>query len=95
MEMATFVLLIPLSYLCDKIAAPRILLASSIGTVLSLLFAFVCIHDKRMWLLYSAIIAIIPGVAWGLVASATTMLLFPAQQFGQLSSGINVLGGLA
>jgi maltose/moltooligosaccharide transporter len=89
---ATFVLLIPMGYLCDKIAAPRVLFASLIGTVASTAFALFFVHDKHTWLVYSTVISIVPSVAWGLASSATTMLMFPSKQFGQLSSGINVLG---
>ena len=32
----------------------------------------------------------LPGMAWGLCLSATSMKLFPAEKFGQFSSGLNV-----
>jgi maltose/moltooligosaccharide transporter len=83
---------LPIGYLCDKITPLPVLLASLFGMFAASAFALIAVHGKAGWEWYWIIIFVLPSVAWALGQNATTMLIFPSDKFGQLSSSLNVIG---
>ncbi len=89
---ASGVLFIPVGVLCDKFSSLRVMLATLVGFVIASAYCVFFVHDRTTWFVYAVFAAMIPGVGWNLGMSAVTMLLFPSEKFGQLSSGISVFG---
>ena len=52
---------------------------------------FFLVWNQSGWLVWSLAMAI-PTVGWGLASFVLTMMLFPAENFGQLSSSLNAIG---
>lgn len=52
---------------------------------------FFLVWNQTGWLVWSLAMAI-PTVGWGLASFVLTMMLFPAEKFGQLSSSLNAIG---
>ncbi len=52
---------------------------------------FFLVWNQSGWLMWSLAMAI-PTVGWGLASFVLTMMLFPAENFGQLSSSLNAIG---
>lgn len=81
----------PMGWLCEKMSAMRVALASLVALLVGAVLAYFLVGDKTSWLIYSLLWAI-PTIGWGLGTLALSMQLFPEKAFGQFSSGMNVFG---
>jgi len=81
----------PVGWLCDKINPLLITLVSLPLYAIVSILAMLLVHEKTGMITYWIVIAI-PLVGWSLGSCATMMKLFPAEKFGQFSSGLNVFG---
>lgn len=83
---------VPIGYLCDKFAPMRVAVVSLSSLMLSWALGYFVVRGHTSWLVYWVIVSMLPSVAWNLSFTALTMQIFPAAKFGQLSSGLSVLG---
>jgi len=86
---ATALAYFPIGWLCDKFSPFSVTLGALIGLVLGSVLAFYFVANRASLLVY-IIVFTIPSVGWALGSIAATMRLFPAEKFGQFSSGLNV-----
>ncbi len=87
--LASAVAYLPIGWLCDRFSPIRVTLVSLIGLGLAAVPGFLLVRDRNSFLIYTTLCAI-PWIGWGLGSQATAMRLFPAERFGQFSSGLNV-----
>lgn len=85
------VVYVPVGWLCNKWTAMRVTLASLGMLIAGSILAYFLVTGKQSWLVYSLLFTL-PTVGWSLGSLAITMQLFPSQDFGQFSSGLNVFG---
>jgi MFS family permease len=83
---------VPMGFLCDRVQPMRVAVGSLIGLALSWGVGFFVVRGQTSWLVYWIIVSMFPSVGWNLGLNAVTMQLFPAEKFGQFSSGLSVLG---
>jgi len=88
---SSIVFLYPIGWLCDRFSPMHVIVGAVLAMCLGAVLAALFIHSKSGFLVYSVAFSL-PGMAWGLGLSATSMKLFPAAKFGQFSSGLNVFG---
>ncbi len=81
----------PAGWLCDRFSPMRVTLAAIAGLCLFPVLGYVAVYNENAYLAYS-MLSTLPTVAWSLGSMATAMLLFPQEEFGQFSSGLNVFG---
>jgi MFS-type transporter involved in bile tolerance (Atg22 family) len=81
----------PLGWLCDRFSPMHVALCAISALCVGAILAPVFVHSQNGFLVYSLAFSL-PTVAWGLSQRATSMKLFPAEKFGQFSSGLNVFG---
>ena len=81
----------PLGWLCDRFSPMHVALGSICVLCLGAILAPIFVHSQNGFLIYSLAFSL-PCVAWQLSQRATSMKLFPAEKFGQFSSGLNVFG---
>lgn len=81
----------PVGWLCDRFNPLVVTLVSLPLYALVSVLAMMLVHGKTGMIVYWVAIAI-PTVGWTLGSFAATMKLFPAEKFGQFSSGLNVFG---
>ncbi len=85
------ILYIPSGFLIKKVSPFRIALIALFVSAAMRLAGYFLIQGDTSWLAYS-VIAVFPGVAWAIGSASLTMFLFPAERFGQFSSGLNAIG---
>ena len=88
---SSIVFLYPIGWLCDRFSPMHVIVGAVLAMCLGAVLAALFIHSKTGFLVYSVAFSL-PGMAWGLGLSATSMKLFPSEKFGQFSSGLNVFG---
>lgn len=81
----------PLGWLCDRFSPMHVAVGSIIAICLGAILAPILVHSRDGFLAYSIAFSL-PCVAWQLSQRASSMKLFPAEKFGQFSSGLNVFG---
>lgn len=81
----------PAGWLCDRFSPMQVTLAAIVGLCICPILGYVAVNNENSYLAYS-LFSILPTVAWSLGSMATAMLLFPQEEFGQFSSGLNVFG---
>jgi len=81
----------PVGWLCDRFSPMHVALVSIATIIVGAALAFVFVGNTRGFLIYSLAYCL-PAVSWGLSQRASSMKLFPAEKFGQFSSGLNVFG---
>ncbi|GAT34429.1 MFS-type transporter, Atg22 family [Terrimicrobium sacchariphilum] len=81
----------PIGWLCDRFSPIHVAIASISAIIAGALLAFFFIGSATGFLVYSLAFSL-PTMAWALAQRATSMKLFPAEYFGQFSSGLNVFG---
>jgi MFS family permease len=91
-SLASALTYVPMGYLCDKIAPMRLAIIALASLALAWAAGFFVAQDRASWLVYWLVVSMLPSVAWNLGFGALTMHLFPSEKFGQLSSGLSVLG---
>ncbi|CAN5476582.1 hypothetical protein BH09VER1_BH09VER1_26990 [soil metagenome] len=89
--LATLLVYLPLGYLCKWFNPFRVALASLLAAMVMRVLAYFFIHGETSWLVYSVVVTI-PTAGWLLGTVSANMLLFPADKFGQFSSGLNAFG---
>ena len=81
----------PIGWLCDRFSPMHVALGAICAVVVGALAAYVLVSTATGFLVYSIAFSL-PAVTWGLSQRAASMKLFPAEKFGQFSSGLNVFG---
>lgn len=81
----------PLGWLCDRFSPMHVALGATVTLGVGALLALVFVENRLGFLIYSLAFSL-PVVAWQLSQRAASMKLFPAEKFGQFSSGLNVFG---
>ena len=81
----------PVGWLCDRFSPMHVALGAIISLCLGAILAHTFVHSQNGFLVYSLAFSL-PSAAWGLGLKATSMKLFPAEKYGQFSSGLNVFG---
>ena len=81
----------PLGWLCDRFSPMHVALGATVTIGLGALLALLFVENRMGFLIYSLAFSL-PTVAWYLSQRAASMKLFPAEKFGQFSSGLNVFG---
>jgi len=81
----------PLGWLCDRFSPIHVAIGAIAVIVLGAILAFLFIGSATGFLVYSIAFSL-PTMAWNLAQRAASMKLFPAEFFGQFSSGLNVFG---
>ena len=76
-------------WLCDRFSPMSVALASLAGLWVASILAYLWVGNGTAFFVYSNLVAI-PTVGWTLSAQVSMMRLFPKEQFGQFSSGLNV-----
>ena len=89
--LAATIAYVPMGWICDKFHPIRVVFAGLLGFILAGVLAFFFVRDRSTWFAYTVLTAI-PGCAWGLGWYALTMEVFPTEEFGQFSAGLNVFG---
>ncbi|MBE7157940.1 MAG: hypothetical protein INR62_05825 [Rhodospirillales bacterium] len=82
---------VPMGWLSDKFKPVWIVMGGLVGIVLMPVAGYFLVHDRTAWWVYS-LVGALPSCAWSFGNSAFTMTLFPVEEFGQFSAGLNVFG---
>jgi maltose/moltooligosaccharide transporter len=86
---ASMLVYFPIGWVCDRLHPLFVTLAGIVAVCTSAILARLFVGNETSYLVYFITFAV-PVAIWALGNSAATMKLFPAEQFGQLSSGINI-----
>lgn len=81
----------PLGWLADRFSPIHVTIGALAGIVAVALAAPLLVRSGQAFFVYS-LAAELPLVGWRLGSIAVAMKLFPAEKFGQFSSGLNVFG---
>ena len=82
---------IPIGWVSDKFKPIWVVTGGLLGIIAATLCAYFFVHDRTAWWIY-ALVSALPSCAWGLGNTAFSMALFPQEEFGQFSAGLNVFG---
>jgi predicted MFS family arabinose efflux permease len=80
-----------IAYLCKRFHCIRVSLAALVLLAIASAAGLFFVKGETSWLIYNIAITL-PMVGWWLGSAAVTMMLFPAEKFGQLSSSLYAIG---
>ena len=87
----SIIFIYPVGWLCDRFSPMHVTLGAILGLCVGSILAATFVRSQTGFLVYSLSYSL-PGLACALGQRATSMKLFPAEKFGQFSSGLNVFG---
>ena len=85
------IIYVPIGYLCQHWHAIGVVLISLALMAVGQAALYFFVWNRAGWLVYCVATAL-PSVGWALGSSVVTMMLFPAEKFGQFSSSLNAIG---